>query len=112
MLTAIQIAKDCQILGEDDDLISLEGKDVNEIIKSFRILDHYQKRSAELRDLLDKQPLYKVMDKVNSIVEIPEEKLHQLIEGMEVMNKLRVIARATPKHKDRVTLSHLADLVL
>jgi magnesium-transporting ATPase (P-type) len=114
LLTAIQIAKDCQILGEEDDLISLEGKDVNEIIKNFRILDHYQKRSTELRELLDKQPLYDVMEKVSNIVEIPDDKLDQLVEGMEVMKKLRVIARATPKHKDRIVqwyMNYASDVV-
>jgi len=102
LLTAIQIAKNCHILGEDDDFISLEGNDVYKIIKKFKILDEYKTRSNDLRELLDKTPLAEVLERVGGLVEIPEEEFHQISEGIQIMTKLRVIARATPKHKEKI----------
>jgi len=102
LLTAIQIAKDCNILEDGDDLIALEGEKVYEVINRFRILDKYKIRSTELRQLLEKNALKNVFERITHLVEIPEDELKDLEDGIDVMTRLRVIARATPKHKDKI----------
>jgi len=102
LLTGMQIAKECHILEEGDDMISLEGSDVNEIIDRFKILDTYKLRSSQVRELLETNKLSDVFEKVSYMVELSPEELEGIGEGMDIMQRLRVIARATPKHKDAI----------
>jgi magnesium-transporting ATPase (P-type) len=101
--TAIQIAKDCKILTEDDNsLLALEGREVEEMIDRFEIITKYEQLNPELVKMLKDNRFIDVTDKIMNLTDIPVSKMTSLVEGVETMSKLRVIARATPIHKDKI----------
>lgn len=60
------------------------------------------RRSSQVRELLETNKLSDVFEKVSYMVELSPEELEGIGEGMDIMQRLRVIARATPKHKDAI----------